>query len=92
MFCLRGVELALASLAAEHGEFDTDLAQRVSSGPAQTISGIDARAIAAGDFNGDGFVDLAVATGSGTGVLLNIVDPANASRRILSSTPIAGST
>ena len=59
------------------------VAQRVSSGPAQTISGIDARAIAAGDFNGDGFVDLAVATGSGTGVLLNIVDPANASRRIL---------
>ena len=39
------------------------VAQRVSTGPAQTISGIDARAIAAGDFNGDGFVDLAVATG-----------------------------
>ena len=39
------------------------VAQRVSGGPAQTISGIDARAIAAGDFNGDGFVDLAVATG-----------------------------
>ena len=66
------------------------VAQRVSGGPAQTISGIDARAIAAGDFNGDGFVDLAVATGSGTGVLLNIVDPANASRRGSSRrTPIA---
>ncbi len=65
------------------------VAQRVSSGPGQTISGLDARAIAAGDFNGDGFVDLAVATGSGTGVLLNIVDTANANRRILSTTPIA---
>jgi VCBS repeat-containing protein len=64
------------------------VAQRVSSGPAQTIAGIDARAIAAGDFNGDGFVDLAVATASDTVVLLNVVDPANASRRILSSTPI----
>jgi len=64
------------------------VAQRVSGGPGQTISGVDARGIVAGDFNGDGFMDLAVATGSGTGVLLNIVDPANASRRILSSTQV----
>src|SRR6185369_11816984 len=64
------------------------VAQRVSSGPAQTIPGIDARGIAAGDFNGDGFVDLAVATATGTGVLLNIVDPGNAGRRILSSTQV----
>jgi hypothetical protein len=66
------------------------VAQRVSTGPAQTISGIDARAIAAGDFNGDGFVDLAVATGpaQGTAVFLSIVDPANTSRRMLANTPI----
>ncbi len=66
------------------------VAQRVSSGPAQTITGIDARGIAAGDFNGDGFVDLAVATGpgQGTSVYVNIVDPANASRRMLANTPI----
>jgi VCBS repeat-containing protein len=67
------------------------VAQRVSSGPAQVLQGVDARAIAAGDFNGDGFVDLAVATGpdQGTDVFLNIVDPANANRRVLSSVPIA---
>jgi VCBS repeat-containing protein len=67
------------------------VAQRVSSGPAQLLQGVDARAIAAGDFNGDGFADLAVATGptQGTGVFLNIVDPANASARKLSSLPIS---
>ena len=31
MFCLRSVELALATLAAEDGEFDTDLAQNARS-------------------------------------------------------------
>jgi VCBS repeat-containing protein len=67
------------------------VAQRVSSGPAQVLQGVDARAIAAGDFNGDGFVDLAVATGpdQGTEVFLNVVDPANANRRVLASLPIA---
>jgi VCBS repeat-containing protein len=67
------------------------VAQRVSGSPGQLLQGVDARAIAAGDFNGDGFVDLAVATGptQGTGVFLNIVDPANASRRILSTLPIS---
>ena len=66
------------------------VAQRVSSGPAQTISGVDARGIAAGDFNADGIADLAVATGAtqGTLVFLSIPDPANASRRMLASTPI----
>ncbi len=67
------------------------VAQIVSSGPAQVLQGVDARALAAGDFNGDGFVDLAVATGpdQGTGVFLNVVDPANANRRVLSSLPIS---
>ncbi len=67
------------------------VAQRVSGGPGQLLQGVNAQAIAAGDFNGDGFVDLAVVTGptQGTGVFLNVVDPANASRRTLSTLPIS---
>jgi VCBS repeat-containing protein len=67
------------------------VAQRVSGGPAQTIPGIDARAIAAGDFNGDGFMDLAVATGpgQGTSVFMNIIDPAKTGRRMLANLPIS---
>jgi hypothetical protein len=67
------------------------IAQSVSATPAQVISGLGARAAAAGDLNGDGFDDLAIATGSpqGTIVLLNVVDPANPGKRLLSTTPLA---
>ncbi len=67
------------------------IAQRVSSTPAQAIAGLDARAAAAGDLDGDGFVDLAVATGptQSTMILLNVVDPANPNKRALSEVPIA---
>jgi VCBS repeat-containing protein len=65
------------------------VAQRVGSAPAQRIAGINARAVAAADFNGDGFDDLAVATASPQGVVLltNTVDPANGVRRMLDPTP-----
>jgi VCBS repeat-containing protein len=65
------------------------IAQRVSSAPEQRIPGISARAIAAADFNGDGFDDLAVATASAQGLVLlaNVVDPTNSARRMLSPTP-----
>ncbi len=67
------------------------VARTITSTPAQGITGLDARAAAAGDLNGDGFVDLAVATGAAqsTMVLLNVVDPSNPNKRVLSSTPIA---
>jgi hypothetical protein len=67
------------------------VAQRVSSTPAQAIAGLDARAAAAGDLDGDGFVDLAVATGptQSTMILLNVVAPANPNKRALSEAPIA---
>jgi len=66
------------------------VAQSVSTTPAQSVDGLAARAAAAGDLNGDGFVDLAVVTGTaqGTSVLLNIVDPANANKRALSNVPV----
>ncbi|HSC15419.1 MAG TPA: Ig-like domain-containing protein, partial [Gammaproteobacteria bacterium] len=65
------------------------VAQDVSSVPAQRIAGIEARAVAAADFDGDGFDDLAVATASPQGVVLlaNTVDPANAARRMFETTP-----
>ena len=66
------------------------VAQNVSTTPAQAIASINARAAAAGDLNGDGFTDLALATGAGesTSVLLNIVDPSNANKRTLASVPV----
>ncbi|HUQ53245.1 MAG TPA: tandem-95 repeat protein, partial [Gammaproteobacteria bacterium] len=65
------------------------IAQRVSSAPEQRIVGVNARAVAAADINGDGFDDLAVATGSSQGLVLlpNIVDPTNSARRVLTPTP-----
>jgi VCBS repeat-containing protein len=67
------------------------IARQVSSAPAQHIAGIDGRAVAAGDFDGDGFDDLAVATASPQGVVLlaNTVDPANSARRLLGTTPLS---
>lgn len=67
------------------------LAQRVSSAPAQLIPNVSARAVTAADLNGDGFDDLAVATESGQGLLVfgNVADPANASQRMLTTTPQA---
>ncbi len=66
------------------------IAQSVTATPAQVISGLAARAAAAGDLDGDHFDDLAIATSSaqGTIVLLDAVDPANPNKRALSTTPI----
>lgn len=67
------------------------IAQRVAPAAAQRVTGLAARAAAAGDFDADGFDDLVVATGtaSGTVLLMNVVDPANPHRRVLSSVPTA---
>jgi VCBS repeat-containing protein len=67
------------------------VAQQVSRAPEQRIEGIAARAVAAADFDGDGFDDLAVATASAQGLVLlaNVSDPANPARRMLATTPQA---
>jgi hypothetical protein len=52
------------------------VAEAVAAGPAQTLPVTDLTGSASGDFNGDGFVDLAVATSSGAAIYPNVVDPA----------------
>jgi hypothetical protein len=66
------------------------IAQRVAAAPAQEIGDLAARAAAAGDLNGDGYDDLAIATGSsqGTIVLLTAPDPANPNKRALLTAPV----
>jgi hypothetical protein len=66
------------------------VAQRISAAPAQRIVGLIGVAGAAGDVNGDGFADLAIATGSneGTILLLNVVNPSNPDKRALSEAPL----
>ena len=55
------------------------IAERVAAGPAQKLVAPDSRAAAAGDLNGDGFLDLALVSGSGqsTQIYPNVVDPAD---------------
>jgi len=71
------------------GVASLSVAQRVAGMPAQRIAVADARALAAGDFNADGFDDLAVATASPQGVVIftNVADPANAGRRTFATPP-----
>ena len=73
------------------GVASLSIAQRVAGMPAQRIALADARAIAAGDINADGFDDLVVATGSPQGVVVftNVADPANTGRRTFATPPQA---
>jgi hypothetical protein len=65
--------------------------QEVADRPAQTITGVNATAVDTADFNGDGHLDLVVATAAGqpVRVYLNIVDPDAPGKRVFSDTPIA---
>lgn len=78
----RGNDVGVASLS---------VAQSVTGMPAQRIALADGRAIAAGDFNADGFDDLAVATASAQGVVVfkNVADPTNPGRRTFATPPQA---
>ncbi|HWN40177.1 MAG TPA: Ig-like domain-containing protein, partial [Gammaproteobacteria bacterium] len=73
------------------GVASLSVAQRVAGKPAQRLALADARAMAAGDFNADGFDDLAVATASPQGVVIftNVADPANAGKRTFATPPQA---
>lgn len=79
---MRGNDRAAASLS---------IAQRISATPAQSIAVPNARAAAAGDFDGDGFDEIAVATASAQGlvVLANVADAAAPNRRTFATTPVA---
>lgn len=79
---MQGNDRATASLS---------IAQRIAATPAQSIALPGANAVAAGDFDGDGFDDLAVATTSAQGlvVLANVEDAANPGRRIFATAPVA---
>ncbi len=63
------------------------IAQSVSASPAQQITGLNVLGAAAGDLNKDGFSDLAIVTADSTAILLNVVDPANPAKRLLSPVP-----
>ncbi len=67
------------------------VAASTSTTPAQQLDDVDARAVAIGDLNGDGFADLVVATGPSQPVLvfLNVVDPNDPNKRAFSTQPIS---
>jgi len=73
------------------GVASLSVAQSVTGMPAQRIALADGRTIAAGDFNADGFDDLAVATASAQGVVVftNVADPINPGRRTFATPPQA---
>jgi hypothetical protein len=68
-----------------------NVAETLSAGPAQVLASRDSRKAAAGDINGDGFVDLALAKSAGPGaeLYLNVSVGANSTKRRLSDTPTA---
>jgi hypothetical protein len=68
-----------------------NVAQTLSTGPAQLLPSPDTTGAAAGDVNGDGFVDLVLAKGGGrsTEVHLNVVSPTNSAQRLLAENPLA---
>ena len=71
-------------------EASLSIAQRITATAAQSIAFAGASAAAAGDFDADGFDDLAVATHTSQGlvVFMNIADPANSSRRMFAASPV----
>lgn len=68
-----------------------NVAQQLSSTPAQVLSSPGSVEAAAGDIDGDGFTDLALAktAGSSAEIYLNVVDPDKPARRRLAEIPVA---
>jgi len=67
-----------------------NVAQALTSGPAQLLPSPDNVSAATGDFNRDGFIDLALTKGSasGTEVYLNVESTTNPAQRMLSPSPL----
>jgi hypothetical protein len=64
------------------------ISERIGGGPVQRLAVADARASAAGDFDGDGMIDLAVGGGAGVLLFKGIADPADSNKRILAAEPV----
>jgi hypothetical protein len=77
--------------ANNHATATLNVAQELSTGPAQVLPSPDSLEAAAGDINGDGFIDLALAKGAGSSAefYLNVPEAVNSTRRKLSETPMA---
>jgi hypothetical protein len=67
-----------------------NIAQTLSSGPAQSLRAPDNAGAAAGDINGDGFIDLVLpkSTGRAAEIYLNVPSPTNTAQRQLSDSPL----
>jgi VCBS repeat-containing protein len=77
--------------ANDRGTASLMIAQKIAATPAQSVALAGASAAVAGDFDGDGYDELAVATASPQGlvVLANVADAANTGRRTFATTPVA---
>ena len=65
------------------------IAESLSSGASQRLTVADARGVASADLNGDKFADLAVATTTGAGAFLSVIDPTNTKKRVFAETQTA---
>jgi hypothetical protein len=77
--------------ANNHATATLNIAQTLSIGPAQILPSPDSQEAAAGDIDGDGFVDLALAKGAGSSAefYLNVPETPSSTKRKLSETPTA---
>ncbi|HEU4617935.1 MAG TPA: putative Ig domain-containing protein [Gammaproteobacteria bacterium] len=75
--------------ANDKAQASLDITQSLTSTPAQHLDAPGAHAAAAGDFNGDGHDDVAVATASGPLVFLNAADPANSQKLAFVTVPLS---
>jgi hypothetical protein len=79
-----------AALGNNEARASLNIASRLSSGPAQQLEAPGGAALVAGDFDGDGLVDLAVANGAGelTLIFLNGLDPNDNHKRAFAPGPL----
>ncbi len=65
-----------------------DITEQLSQGPAETLDAPGVRALAAGDFNGDGLTDIAAVADAGTLVFLNTADAQHPNKLAFNPLPL----